>query len=687
MKVFLFFLLFCVSPLLPLYAQELPDIEKLLESNDILYSEEGYEEMIRTLVQLQREPLNINTAGFDSLKMLFFLSDSQIDRILSFRKKYGLFLSRHELLLVGGIGKKDLANISPFISLGEVTVRKRLQAIRQHSSQELLVKARSTLPLQEGYKSYSPSDFKSEAQYLKKQASRFRGIPLGTFIKYKIKTGDHWQAGLTLENDPGEAYFTRYQKMGFDFFSAHLSATTTHFFRKIILGDYRIQWGQGLVAWGGFSSGKSSLALGNEKSGKGFTPHTSTDENNFLRGVALSLQLLPSLQADLFFSSKKTDGNTIDLSDIEEENLLTATLYESGNHRNLTENKKKHQLKEQTSGLSFHWNTSAFRMGLNSLYYNFQPPLKKGEKIFQQFNDEGKKRFLISIDYKTSFRNIYLFGETAMSEQHSWATVNGLRFNLYSNAAMSMIYRRYDKAYTSRYAHGFGEYSNTSNEEGLYIGLDMSPVKNLKINAYYDLFRYFSPRYNAYVPDSGQEFLLEATYTLANSEHLFRFKNERKPENFKVNDLYYTVLRIKNEIRYQLTYQPHKNLELRTRIDFTFSRKLRLREKGYLIHQDFIYTSGKFKSQFRLAYFDTDSYNTRIYSYENNVLYGYSFPAYSGRGFRTYLNLNWKPHRILTLYLKTGFTYYPDADRIGSSVTQVEGNKLFDLTAQLRINL
>ena len=98
-------------------------------------------------------------------------------------------------------------------------------------------------------------------------------------------------------------YFTRYQKMGFDFFSAHLCATTTHFFRKIILGDYRTQWGQGLVAWGGFSSGKSSLALGNEKSGKGFSPHTSTDENNFLRGVALSLQPLPSLQTDLFFSS------------------------------------------------------------------------------------------------------------------------------------------------------------------------------------------------------------------------------------------------------------------------------------------------------------------------------------------------------------------------------------------------
>ena len=91
MKTFLFFLLLCACPLLPLCAQESSDIEKLLESNDILHSEEGYEEMIRTLLHLQRYPLNINTAGFDSLKMLFFLSDSQIDRILSFRKKYGRY--------------------------------------------------------------------------------------------------------------------------------------------------------------------------------------------------------------------------------------------------------------------------------------------------------------------------------------------------------------------------------------------------------------------------------------------------------------------------------------------------------------------------------------------------------------------------------------------------------------------
>ena len=77
--------------------------------------------------------------------------------------------------------------------------------------------------------------------------------------------------------------------------------------------------------------------------------------------------------------------------------------------------------------------------------------------------------------------------------------------------------------------------------------------------------------------------------------------------------------------------------------------------------------------QYRLAWFKTDSYQSRIYAYENNVLYGYSFPSFMGEGWRTYLNLSWKPLNGLTCYLKGGFTVYPDREVIGSGVTKVEG--------------
>ena len=675
------FLLFSLVSL-DVWAQDLPDIERLLEGNDILNTEDGYEEMVDILSNLLMTPVNVNMAGFDSLKMLFLLSDSQIDQLLEFRKKYGNFLHINELLLVPGIGKKDLENIRSFITLGHPEVQDRVKAIRLRSRQELLTRAKVSLHLQEGYTTYSPVDFDTRKEYERKVDNRFHGPPVGLLLKYKATIGQHLQAGLTLENDPGEGYFTRYQKTGFDFLSAHISIHTDRFFQRILLGNYRLQWGQGLVAWGGFASGKSDVVVGNEKSGKGFSPYTSADENNYLKGVALTLKPCRQVTADVFFSRKKTDGNIVQADTLAEEDLLSVSLYESGYHRNNNECRKKHTLEELTTGGAVHWNAPAFKLGLNALYYDFKPALMIGDRIYQQYNDTGHKRFLMSVDYKTSFRGIYWFGETAFSGIGSWATINGLRWgNSFLSACL--LYRRYDKKYISHYAAGFGEYSNTSNEEGVYFGTDISPLKNLKINLYYDWFRFFSPRYGATIPGSGWELLGQIGYRHWNWEHRFRLKREIHPEDTKEK---ISVQREKSEYRYQIGYRVTRQLELRTRFSLSHYHKEQIKEKGFLVYQDLIYATrnSRFKMQYRLAWFKTDSYQSRIYAYENNVLYGYSFPSFMGEGWRTYLNLSWKPLNSLTCYLKSGFTVYPDREVIGSGVTKVEGNKWYDLALQLR---
>lgn len=681
------FLIGCLG-FLPLFswAQEMPEVERLLESNDILRSEEGFEDMVNTLVQLKAHPLNLNTAGFDSLKMLLFLSDSQIDNILAFRKKYRMFLYPEELLLVKGMGKKDLENILPFITLTKGERYDRRHAIKSRTSREIITRIRTSFPVQEGYKSYLPKEFKNEEQYLKKKRNRFQGPPLGSFVKYKMQYRSDWQFGLTLENDPGEAYFTRYQKTGFDFLSAYASLTTPFLVRRVLVGDYRVQWGQGLVAWGGFSSGKSAAALSNEKSGRGFSPYTSTDENNFLRGVALSLQPLEALSAEVFFSYKKTDGNLLDIDSLAEEDILTASLYQSGYHRNESECEKKDRLKELTTGVNLTWNNPFFKLGVHTLYYDFKPEIEVGGEVYKLYADRGSHRFLTGINYKTGWQNLYFFGETAFTEDAAVATVNGLRFSGSSRMALCLLYRRYDKKYISHYASGFGEYSNTSNEEGFYLGVELSPVKNIRINAYHDYFRFFSSRYNALVPGSGCEMLIEARAKQSALEHLLRCKYEEKPENQK-GVTWMSASRKRTELRYQLGWKATGCWELRTRADFVLYRKADIKEKGYMVYGDMIYTALKknFKMQFRMAYFNTDSYQSRIYAYENNVLYGYSFPAYFDEGMRTYVNMNLKAGKWLTFYLKSGFTFYPDREQISSGLTSVSGNKLVDLTLQLRM--
>ena len=668
------------------YSQSVPDIEKLLETNDIESSEDYYEDMINSLIHLSVQPINLNSAGFDSLKMLFFLSDAQIDNLLDFRKKHGPFTHPNELLLVTGISQQDLSNIKPFIRIGTYTPEKQS---RYHLSQEILARLKMTRPKQAGYKKYSRKAFLYEKDYLAKKQSRFQGPPVGTLLKYKISNQQHWQGGLTLENDPGENYFSKSQKTGFDFLSAHACYTPGKIIHRIIVGDYKLQWGQGLLAWSGYSSGKSTSTLSNEKSGNGIAPYTSTDENRYLRGMAVSLHPTRTITTEIFVSYKKTDGNLADLDTLSPKTVQTATLYETGYHRNLSECEKKHNLKEFTTGLSTHLNHRYFRIGVQLLHYNFSPALTIGKAAYQQYNETGHQRTLVSVDYKTGGYHFYLFGETARSDNGTWATVNGLRYSGIPRFALCALYRHYDKGYHSHYNSGFAEYSNTTNEEGLYLGLESTPFRSLKINAYYDRFRFFSPRYQATIPGNGQEIVGDVTFNRSRWDCSFRFKHEEKPEDDKTGENLQSVSRIKQEYRLQFTYSICEQLKSRTRTSYTRYMKKEKHEGGYLLYQDLMYSSlqTNLKAQFRFAYFDTDSYNTRIYAYENNVLYGYSFPALYDRGFRSYLNLNWKPFSLITLYLKAGLTYYPDKSTISSSLTQVNDNKLFDLSFQIRIKL
>ena len=170
-------------------AQNVVDIEKLFERNGIEEVGGAYEEMVNTLLQFSMTPLNLNTATIDSLKMLYFLSDSQIDELIAFRKKYGYFMHLSELLWVPGIGKQDIDNISCFVTLGDLSVRNRLEIVQKRLKHEALMKIRTTYPRQEGYQLYAPSDFSQKEAYDRKVMNRFRGPNFGTLLKYKLKCG------------------------------------------------------------------------------------------------------------------------------------------------------------------------------------------------------------------------------------------------------------------------------------------------------------------------------------------------------------------------------------------------------------------------------------------------------------------------------------------------------------------
>ena len=89
----------------------------------------------------------------------------------------------------------------------------------------------------------------------------------------------------------------------------------------------------------------------------------------------------------------------------------------------------------------------------------------------------------------------------------------------------------------------------------------------------------------------------------------------------------------------------------------------------------------------RYALFDTDSYNSRIYAYESDILYAFSIPAYYSKGSRLYFNLKYTLRDFLDIWLRYSQTYYSDLDVISSGLNQINGNAKSEIKVQVRIKI
>jgi len=172
----------------------------------------------------------------------------------------------------------------------------------------------------------------------------------------------------------------------------------------------------------------------------------------------------------------------------------------------------------------------------------------------------------------------------------------------------------------------------------------------------------------------------------------FRYRFKQKQENYAESYDYTKKLATLNrhEIRIFLNYQVFDFLILKNRIDLVLYKEEFLEnEYGYLIYQDILYRPNRFplEATFRYALFDTRSYDSRIYTYENDVLYAFTIPAYFDQGQRFYLMLRWKVIKQLDLWLRFARTTYFNRSTIGSGSDEIDGNHKTEVKVQVKFKL
>ncbi|MDD3860075.1 MAG: helix-hairpin-helix domain-containing protein, partial [Bacteroidales bacterium] len=479
-----------------LYAQEetissLDEIiEEIASSSDV---ELDYTTLFQSLETLYYDPIDLNTATEEELSDLIFLTEFQIFSLVNYRKKFGNYSTLYELQFVDGIDPITLKRLLPFVivSDGETKSKTDFQKIFTYGRHNTMLRYQRLLQEKAGYIPISDSIL-----LIDPDKSRYLGSPDKIYLRHSYNYKDKLYYGITAEKDDGEQFFKGAQKYGFDFYSGHFQINNIGIVKKLVVGDYIAQFGQGLTLWSGMSYGKTSSATNIIKKARGVNKYSSVNESAFFRGEAISLQYKNLIFTE-FVSYKPLDGSVDTTYDIEydtEEQYVTSFL-ETGYHRTPSEIAKRNSINEFVTGANLTWYTPKLRLGATGVYYNFSEPVGDNSAPYRFFDMVGNSNMNFGIDYLLSIHKISFFGETSVSQNLGYATVNGAVIDFVPEFKMSLVHRYFRPDYQARFAQPFSEGNKPYNESGLFIGAEIYPKKHWKIETYFDSWQYHWLRY------------------------------------------------------------------------------------------------------------------------------------------------------------------------------------------------
>ncbi|WMJ73350.1 helix-hairpin-helix domain-containing protein [Cytophagaceae bacterium ABcell3] len=640
-----------------------------------------YEILYESLYQYYLNPLDINTAQREELASLFILKEYQLNNFILYREKLGPFLEIYELQAVPGLDIRTIKQLLPFITV-QGSLKNSFKGLAKRMSEfdnsYFLIMNSRTLEHQRGY-------IKNE-----EGISAYTGSPWRTVSRFRNSRPGDFSMGFTLEKDPGEPFKwdPSGNWYGFDFISYHFAIFNKGKIKSLCIGDFQHQFGQGLTLSSGFNIGKGGeTVLTARRSNLGLRPHSSVQEFGFFRGISTTIETGP-VDLTVFYSNQFVNGRLRD----SEEGSYIQTISTSGFHRTMTEKANRKTVQEKAYGGNVSWKNKSQRLhiGATAVANHYSVPIKRDAAPFRAHEFNGTENFVASMDYRYLIQNFNFFGEIAKSASGGTGTIQGMIASLTPKIDFSMVGRRYEENFHSFYGNAFGENTRNINEIGMYWGMSWRPFQEWTFSAFYDHFRFPWMRYLVNSPSGGHEYFLRAEFKPSKQASLLiQYRSETKDRNLHNNDLYHVnapapVLR--SNFLINADFNPNAVLHLRSRVQVSRYEQLDYISQGYAIIQDFNLNLHKVRFSSRFAVFDTDDFNSRLYVFERNVLYAFSFPAYHGRGVRKYLMSRIRLWKNNDLWIRYARTLYRDRNRISSGLQQIEGNRRTDITVQFIYN-
>ncbi len=622
-------------------------------SNANLSQEVNHEDHLEDLKNLR---MDINQVKITDLDQFHFLNDK--DRRLIYN-----YIIRHKPII-------HVLELQSIEDLEPEKVRKLIPIFKVNGSNTMTSDLHNALNFEEWQGRLSlrwAREFPRESNFDLNDSvpSSFLGSADKMFLRFSINRPGLFSAGLISEKDAGEQWWTKSSSSGVDYLSAFIKIDRLGSrISNVILGDYRIRVGQGLVLDNSFTS-QSLLDLGYFAKSSGFLkPYQSLQENNMLRGVAGQLTLNKSTHAILFYSKSKIDANVIE-SDGDLQEIQISSILNSGLHRTRAEILDRNALSTSIKGGYIKTQKRNWYAGLSFITANQDKNLGSDVRPDQVFLNRLNTQYFGSLFHQMQIKGALLFGEIAVNQEGKLALIQGLLKGLGKHAELMILHRNFSPSFNSRYSQVFSSTGKSQNEKGNTVGLNFSINKRCKVNLQWNSWINPWLKYGVDQPSEAQEFSSRISFSEKRKWTFYLQFTRRLKEKSQI-ELHETITQheLNTNLRFHAEVKLNPSWTWRGRIerhDFSFAEE---QDNGYLVFSDFIYkgVESRISGNFRLGYHATGSYNSRIYTFENDLLYQFRIPAYFGKGVISYCNIRYRIHHDWMMELRGALHYRQSED-------------------------
>jgi hypothetical protein len=634
-------------------------MESLLE-NDL---EETNESELPNLIQeLLDQPIELNDASIRELMLIPGINPVLAYRIVSYRERQP-FRSVNDLQMVEGMDIGSFLRFRNFVS-----VRRGASSVRRENpfSFQIRVRANRDLQTRRGYVdgSYEGSPYKTLSRVL---------------ARHRLEGQLIMEAGGLAEKDAGEIGMA-------DFSSGFLSLEVPAMKTQVILGDFVVESGQGLVFWrpSGLSKGSEVIASVTKNS-RGLVRYTSTNENGFFRGIGAKTTIGP-IGIIAFYSAKRINAT------VDEQGSLTS-FDASGLFRTASEHRSRLSSKEVARGMEVMYRpNSQWQLGLRGYKSEFAHPVE----LLRSPESDGRNASVVGLDASMTTGLMSIFGEGAIDHASSFAGTGGIILQPVTELQAAIVVRSYSRTFTSLRGNGFGATSGgMRNEQGLYGSVKATILDWLTLSTYYDMSKHPEVRELSDLASSENDFLSSAQLHVSNRLNLeFLCKLRSRSTTIILPDQYSRAEhgignRRQALYRVNLEWIASSDIRWRSRIEMTevnYSPDP-ARETGYLVYQDFRWKLWRNISiDMRGIVFESGSYDSRMYEYESE-LQGTSYvPALFGKGIRLYVLLRYSMAPV-ECSAKYSSTIKHGTPSIGSAANEIRGDLDNQISVQLDFKL